>query len=310
MAQKPRPRPKAAAAPAASLRFESARLNSPFTILDAVAWLDAPDGREAAQFADIDPRTAGKILKNAVQLNLIDVIPGKRYVPLAPYPYKGTLEQKKAVVRESLVGLPLLTSMRQFMKLGDNVENSLRKAATVRGIKPFDAGNFKPLIDWANSLDALATKIDPEDLIDETQTEKAKRHEVSPDSRVAFISHSSKDKLFVRRLASDLVDAGIGVWLDEQHIKVGESIPDQIAQGLASSDYFLFISSENSANSEWVKKELNNALIIEVQRRKVHVLPVKMDASSLPPAIADKKYADFSKEYKEGLTELLEALGR
>jgi hypothetical protein len=87
---------------------------------------------------------------------------------------------------------------------------------------------------------------------------------------------------------------GIGVWLDEQRILVGDSIPEKIAQGLAESDYFLIGISRNSTGSEWVKKELNNALVTEVQRRNVHILPLKLDDSPVPPVIADKKYADFS----------------
>lgn len=66
--------------------------------------------------------------------------------------------------------------------------------------------------------------------------------------------------------------------------------------------------SQHSENSVWVQKELNNALVNEVQRRKVHILPLKLDESSMPPVIADKKYADFSESYKAGLDELLKVL--
>jgi hypothetical protein len=45
-----------------------------------------------------------------------------------------------------------------------------------------------------------------------------------------------------------------------------------------------------------------------VQRRKVRILPLKLDDTAMPQIIADKKYADFSKSYKTGLEELLIAL--
>ena len=102
--------------------------------------------------------------------------------------------------------------------------------------------------------------------------------------------------------------SGVSVWLDEQRIRVGDSIPDKIAQGLAGSDYFLIAVSHNSVSSEWIKKELNTALVTEVQRRKVHILPLKLDDAQIPAIIADKKYADFSISYKAGLDELLIAL--
>ena len=73
--------------------------------------------------------------------------------------------------------------------------------------------------------------------------------------RVAFISHSTKDKPFVRKLAADLVAGGVKVWVDEQRILVGDSIPEKIAQGLAESDFFLIVVSTNSVNSAWVQRE-------------------------------------------------------
>ena len=76
-----------------SQRFEAAKLDSLFVVLDAIAWLDAPSSGQVAQFAGIDPRTAGKLLKNAVQIGLVDAV-GTGYVLVLPYPYKGSQDQK------------------------------------------------------------------------------------------------------------------------------------------------------------------------------------------------------------------------
>ena len=288
-------------------KFAAVRLESLFQALDAVAWIGAPTGAAIAQFAGIDPRTAGKVLKNATQLGLIDKV-GEGYVLRVPYPYDGTTSQKEAAVREALVKLPILTSIRQFLRLGEKMEAALRKAATVNGLNNFDSAAITPLIVWAQSLGALRPDLVLEDLVDAAETGKEQRHNSEKGRRVAFLSHSSLDKPFVRQLAADLKANGIDVWLDEQRIRVGESIPEKVAQGLADSDYFLIAISRNSVGSEWVKKELNGALVNEVERRKVHVLPLKMDDSKVPIAIADKKYADFSKSYKVGLEELISAL--
>jgi hypothetical protein len=91
-------------------------------------------------------------------------------------------------------------------------------------------------------------------------------------------------------------------------IKVGESIVEKVGQGLADSDYFLIALSENSVNSQWVKKELNQALLKEIAERKVKILPIKLSDCEIPPLIKDKKYADFSGNYKTGLNELLIAM--
>jgi hypothetical protein len=37
-------------------------------------------------------------------------------------------------------------------------------------------------------------------------------------------------------------------------------------------------------------------------------MPLKLDDSTMPAIIADKKYADFSKSYKDGLSDLIAAL--
>ena len=288
-------------------RFEPAKLDSLFVVLDAIAWLNAPTNGQVAQFADIDPRTAGKLLKNACQIGLVDTV-GSGYALVLPYPYKGSQDQKEAVVKEALVRLPLLTGVRQFLRLGDRTDIALRKAATVAGISPFRPGDLNPLIEWAQTLGALQPSLIAEDLVDAAESEKEQRHKDEKDRRIAFLSHSSLDKAFIRQLAADLTANGVDVWLDEQRIRVGDSIPEKIAQGLAGSDFFLIGMSEHSATSPWVQKELNNALVNEVQRRKVHILPLKLDDSPMPAILSDKKYADFSKSYKAGLDDLIAAL--
>jgi len=290
-----------------SQRFEPGKVESLFVVLDAIAWLDGPSSGDIAQFAGIDPRTAGKLLKNARQISLVDLT-GDSYTLVLPYPYKGSLDQKKAVVREALVRMPLLTSVRQFTGLGDALAVALRKAATVAGITPYIEGDLLPLVEWARSLQALEPRMIAEDLVEDAQAAKAERHRKGAERRVAFLSHSSKDKPFIRQLAADLTSNGVGVWLDEQRIRVGDSIPERIAQGLAESDYFMIAVSAASVESEWVKKELNSALVREIEKRRVSVLPLKLDDSHMPDSIRDKKYANFSESYKAGLTELLAAL--
>jgi hypothetical protein len=290
-----------------SQRFEPAKIDSLFVVLDAIAWLDGPSSGEIAQFAGIDPRTAGKLLKNARQIGLVEVT-GDSHTLILPYPYKGSMDQKRGVVREALVRLPLLTGVRQFTGLGDTLSNALRKAATIAGITPYNESDLLPLVEWARTLQALEPRLIAEDLVDSAEEIKAERHKTDAKKRVAFLSHSSKDKPFIRQLAADLTASGIGVWLDEQRIRVGDSIPERIAQGLAESDYFLVAISAASVGSPWVTKELNGALVREIEKRNVSVLPLKLDDSGMPESIKDKKYANFSESYKTGLAEVVAAI--
>jgi hypothetical protein len=291
-----------------ALRFEAVKIDPLFEGLDAVAWLDSPSIKEIAQFAGVAPATAGKLLKNARLIGLVESPDDSRYILAQPYPYQGTVDQKKSVVKEALLRHSLITSIRQFMALGDNLQDSMRKAATIAGEQHYDQAAVTPLITWANSFQVLDLGVRSEALVNKAVVAKQARHAEDAQQRVAFISHSSKDKKFVRQLAADLVANGIKVWLDEQRIRVGDSIPEKIAQGVAESDFFLVVVSVNSAGSAWVQKELNGALVREIERRQVVVMPVKIDPAELPESIRDKKYANFSESYEVGLEELLEAI--
>ncbi len=137
-----------------TIRFESVKIDSVYSVLGTNAWLDEPDMRDIAQFSGIDPRTAGKVIKNCSQIGLIKEIAPGFHTLIIPYPYKGSLEQKKSVLKEAIFKMPLIVSLRQFLKLGDDLEVSLRKAATVQKISNYDKKAFDPLMKWAAQLNA------------------------------------------------------------------------------------------------------------------------------------------------------------
>lgn len=116
-----------------------------------------------------------------------------------------------------------------------------------------------------------------------------------------FISYSSKDRDFVVRLATDLKQKGILVWLDEWEIKVGDEIRQKIEHGIAEYDYFVIVLSKHSVASTWVEKELNAAFMKEVSSEQIVILPVLLDKCPIPPLISGKKYADFTQSYETGL---------
>jgi formylglycine-generating enzyme required for sulfatase activity len=57
-----------------------------------------------------------------------------------------------------------------------------------------------------------------------------------------------------------------------------------------------------------VKKELNAAMMKELNRRSVFVLPILYQDCEIPELIADKRYADFRKSYEFGFSEVLKVL--
>jgi hypothetical protein len=292
----------------ATIRYEAVKLDRLFEVLDAVAWLTNPSTKEIAQFADIDPRTAGKLLKNAELIGLIERPDAHTFSLAAPYPFKGTVLQKESVVREALLHLPLMQQIKEFMALGNNLQTSMRKAATVSGERNYYASNIAPLVKLATTFNVLDFQVRAETLVATAIEAKLERHAIAASTRVAFISHSSKDKPFVRKLAADLVAAGVKVWIDEQRIRVGESIPERVAQGVAESDFFLVVISINSVDSPWVKKELSQALVHEIEKRRVRVMPLLLNKVGLPEVIREKKYANFTESYSKGLEELLASI--
>ena len=54
-----------------------------------------------------------------------------------------------------------------------------------------------------------------------------------------FLSHNSKDKPRVRKLAERLKQAGLRVWFDEWNIKPGEIISLKVDEGLDQSRVLL-----------------------------------------------------------------------
>ena len=89
-----------------------------------------------------------------------------------------------------------------------------------------------------------------------------------------FLAHSSEDKAFVRRLAVDVSIRGVPVWFDEWEIKVGASIADRIAAGIQEAGWLGVVLSAASAQSAWVRLELNAGLVRELELRAVFVLPI------------------------------------
>jgi len=55
----------------------------------------------------------------------------------------------------------------------------------------------------------------------------------SPVGKV-FISHASSDEGFVDRLAYDLSRHGVSVWYDKLDLRIGDSIPGKINEGLSA----------------------------------------------------------------------------
>jgi hypothetical protein len=123
--------------------------------------------------------------------------------------------------------------------------------------------------------------------------------------RHIFLCHSSNDKQMVRRIARDLLSYHLPVWFDEWEIKVGDSIHEKINRGIGEAAWLVVALSKSSVTSAWVQRELSAAFMVELRDRRVVVLPALLEHCDVPPLLLDKRYADFSKSYDEGIDDLL-----
>jgi uncharacterized protein YjbI with pentapeptide repeats len=92
-----------------------------------------------------------------------------------------------------------------------------------------------------------------------------------------FISYSSKDEDFVRRLHADLQNNGVRCWFAPEDMKIGAQILDTLDLAIRHHDKMLLVLSEASIASEWVEDEINAAFEKERQHGGVVLFPVRID---------------------------------
>src|SRR3954451_9414602 len=93
-----------------------------------------------------------------------------------------------------------------------------------------------------------------------------------------FLSHNSKDKPRVRKLAEDLRDAGLRVWFDEWVLKPGDDIYLSIERGLEAARAQVLCLSSAALGSEWVTLERSTVLFRD---------PTNADRRFFPLLLAD-----------------------
>lgn len=122
-----------------------------------------------------------------------------------------------------------------------------------------------------------------------------------------FISYSSKDAHPCSRIAGALQKAGFETWLDQKDILIGQPILDRVSQGIESeSEYVIILISRNSISSEWCKLELRMAYQKELMLRRIAVLPIVIDAVTIPPEVRTKKYFSLDVENDSSMKEFIE----
>jgi WD40 repeat protein/DNA-directed RNA polymerase subunit RPC12/RpoP len=122
-----------------------------------------------------------------------------------------------------------------------------------------------------------------------------------------FLSHNSRDKPRVRKLAVRLRDAGLRVWFDEWVIKPGDDIYLAIEHGLEAARVQVLCLSPAALGSDWVALERSTVLFRDPTNEGRRFVPLLLADCDLPDTLRRYKYVDLRQEMPEAFEELLAA---
>ena len=114
-----------------------------------------------------------------------------------------------------------------------------------------------------------------------------------------FISYANEDKQTAYSLKHMLSSHGIKVWIDDEHIQLGDSIVRKIEEGIKSSKFLLLCISENFFKSSWCKGEYEPLLAREISTQETSILPVIInhyDEKNFPYFLFAKKTLDIREQ--------------
>ena len=124
----------------------------------------------------------------------------------------------------------------------------------------------------------------------------------------AFLSYSHEDKDFAQMIAQKLMESGIDVWWDKWEILIGDSLIQKIfMEGLSKADIFLIILSNASVNSNWVKQELDHAIIKKIEG-VTRILPIVKEKCDIPPPLRTLLWVDLSTDIDAGIQKLVKSI--
>jgi hypothetical protein len=147
-------------------------------------------------------------------------------------------------------------------------------------------------------------------MTDQATHDKGDQRKAVDVKKSIFLSHNRADRPVVNRVFGELGKRGIKCWFDEAEILPGDSLIGKISTGIAGMDYLLCFISEDSIKSEWVMREIRIALTLEIEGRRVRVVPAMIGSvrrEQFPPELLDKYYLDFrpSGSFEKAIHELL-----
>lgn len=122
-----------------------------------------------------------------------------------------------------------------------------------------------------------------------------------------FLSHNHADKPRVRKLAEQLKEVGLRVWLDEWVIQPGDIISLKVDEGLEQSRVLLLCVSSAALASDWVALERSTAIHRDPANTERRLIPLLLADCELPDTLRRYRYIDFREEAEGAFAVLLTA---
>lgn len=120
-------------------------------------------------------------------------------------------------------------------------------------------------------------------------------------ARHVFIVYARDDLETAKRLAKVMKDAGLNPWLDVEQLVPGQVWKKAVLKALEESSIALVIVSNNLQKDGFVREELNAAMKLLQSRETdvVPIVPVRVDDSSVPEALAQIQWVDLREKDAE-----------
>lgn len=96
-----------------------------------------------------------------------------------------------------------------------------------------------------------------------------------------FISHSSKDEIFCKRLHAGLQAEGIRCFYAPKDLRIGAPLRDALDSEVASGDFVIVVLSEHSIASAWVEHEVEAAFERERKENRTLLMPIMINGSPM-----------------------------
>lgn len=98
--------------------------------------------------------------------------------------------------------------------------------------------------------------------------------------------------------------------MDRWELRPGDSLIDSVQTALKHAGAILIVLSKSYSESSWCKKELNAALIRELEEKGNLIIPVVIEDCEIPLFLKEKMFADFKGDWDEAYRALAEALSK